>query len=224
MRVGRSVVRWLDIAVWLLVAAMLVASLAVWPLAPERVPIHWLLTGQPDRYAGKLEGLFLLPAFTLLLALGLQYLPRIDPRRSSYAEFAFAYALTRLGVVALLATVHLIALAVALGATINVTLVVAPLVGVLLIVIGAVLGQVRPNWFFGIRTPWTLSSDRSWTATHRAGRWVLIAMGLAIALAGVVQAQWSLYLAIAMCLFGVVGLIAYSFIEWRDDPDRRTAA
>ena len=76
-------------------------------------------------------------------------------------------------------------------------MVLAALVGLLLSVLGSLLGQVRPNWFFGIRTPWTLSSERSWTATHRLGRWVLLVMGLAIGLAGLVQAAWAWYLVVA---------------------------
>jgi uncharacterized membrane protein len=212
--------RWLSIPQWVIVAAMFVSGLAVWPLAPERIPIHWTLNGQVDRYAGKLEGLFLLPGITLLVLVGLKLLPRIDPNRARYVEFTSAYAIASLAIVAFLAAVHATVLASALGVAVNVGLVIGPLVGLLLIVLGAVMGDVRPNWFFGVRTPWTLSSERSWTATHRAARWVLLVMGLVIALAGVSQTEWSIYLAVSTCVVGVVGLVAYSFVVWRDDPQR----
>jgi immunity protein, SdpI family len=70
------------------------------------------------------------------------------------------------------------------------------------LVIGAVIDQVRPNWFFGIRTPWTLSSEVAWSETHRAGRLMFVAMGVAIALAGIFQAPWALYMAMLVCLAG----------------------
>jgi hypothetical protein len=47
-------------------------------------------------------------------------------------------------------------------------------------VIGFYLNRVEPNWFVGIRTPWTLTSERSWRKTHELGRWVFLLMGLAL--------------------------------------------
>jgi uncharacterized membrane protein len=218
--VPSRVIRWLNYLEWAVVAATVLGALAVWPLAPDQVVVHWSLTGRLDGYADKLPGLFGLPLLCLLVLVGMKTLPRIDPHRARYAEFASAYAIATLAIVAFLAAVQAIVLASAIGRPVNVGLVIAPLVGVLLIVLGAVLSQVRPNWFFGIRTPWTLSSDRSWTATHRLGRWVLMAMGLAVGLAGFVQSPWAFYLAMIVCLAGTLGLVVYSFVVWRDDPQR----
>jgi uncharacterized membrane protein len=150
----------------------------------------------------------------------MKLLPRIDPRRTKYADFARAYALVSLLVVAFLSVVYAIMLAVAFGAPLNLSRVLLPLIGLLLIGVGVLLRDVRPNWFVGIRTPWTLSSERSWTATHRLGRWVLIGMGLTLVLAGVLETSWAVMLAIVLCIGGVVGLVAYSFVVWRDDPNR----
>ncbi len=212
--------KWITLAPWAVVAAMFVAGLIGWPFAPESIPVHWSLGGDANRYGGKVEGLLLLPAITLVLLIGLTLLPRIEPRRASYAQFARTYSIVSLLVVVFLGVVCGITLAVAFGVPLNVSRLVLPLVGLLLIGIGAVLQDVRPNWFVGIRTPWTLSSERSWTATHRAGRWVLIGMGATIALAGVLETTWAAFLAIALCIAGVVGLVAYSFVVWRDDPNR----
>jgi uncharacterized membrane protein len=215
--------KWLSVVQWLLVGAMFVAAVVVWPVAPDTIAVHWSLTGRPDGYAAKSVGLFFVPVIALLVQAGLKLLPRIDPNRARYVEFASAYAIASVAIVAFLAAIQAVVLAIALGRTLNVGLIVAPLAGVLLMVLGAVMGEVKPNWFFGIRTPWTLSSERSWTATHRAGRWVLGAMGLAIALAGVLQTTWALYAALVLCLAGTLGLVVYSFIVWRDDPQRRYA-
>jgi uncharacterized membrane protein len=200
---------------------MFAAGLITWPGAPDTIPVHWSLTGQPDRYAGKLEGLFLLPAVALLIAVGMRWLPRIDPHRMRYSEFARAYAVAGFAIVAALAGTYTAVLLWLRGVPLNMGLIVGPLIGVLLIVIGAVMAEIRPNWFFGIRTPWTLSSERSWTETHRVGRWVLMCMGVAIALAGVFQTPWLVYAAILVCLGGILGLVIYSYVVWRDDPARQ---
>jgi len=206
---------------WTIVAAMFIAAAVAWPFVPETIAVHWSLKGQADGYANKLIGLLVIPLVATLVLLGLELLPRIDPRRANYASFRSAYAIAKLAIVAFFAAVDAVLLASALGRLVNVSLVIAPLVGALLIVLGAIMGQLQPNWFIGVRTPWTLSSDRSWIATHRAARWVFVAMGLAIVLAGLEQTSWSLYLAVTVCLLGIIGLVAYSFVVWREDPQHR---
>jgi uncharacterized membrane protein len=43
---------------------------------------------------------------------------------------------------------------------------------------GNVLGKVRRNFYIGIRTPWTLASERVWNYTHRLGAWMFVIGGL----------------------------------------------
>jgi uncharacterized membrane protein len=94
--------------------------------------------------------------------------------------------------------------------------------GAMFVVIGNFLGKTRSNWFFGIRTPWTLSSDRSWTLTHRLGGWLFIGTGLAVIVAtALLGPDISLWIMLGLLLTGVVGLFAYSYVAWRDDPARR---
>ena len=205
-------------APWVVVAATFVASTVVWPLAPQRVAIHWLLSGTPDGFADRFPGLFLLPAASLLVLVLLRLAPRIDPLRRRYAEFADAYGVILLAVVGYLAAVQAMVLAAALGAQVNSGLVIGLLLGAMLVVVGAVIDRLKPNWFMGIRTPWTLSSERSWTATHRAGRYVFFAMAIAVALAGVVQSALTFLLATVVCLAGLAGLVVYSYVVWRQDP------
>src|SRR5215471_12816079 len=177
-----GVARWLVRAQWLVIAAMFIAAALAWPNAPEQMPVHWNLGGQPDRFGGRLEGLLGIPLLALVIAIVLQVFPRIDPLRANYVEFRFAYAVVRLGLALVMGVAFALILMATYGVAVNTGLVIAPAVGALLVLIGLVIGQVRRNWLFGIRTPWTLSSEQVWTTTHRAGRWVFIAMGLAIAL------------------------------------------
>jgi uncharacterized membrane protein len=188
--------RWLTVCQWLIVAAMFAAAALAWPRAPDS---------------------FALPLVTLGVLVLLKLLPRIDPRRSNYAESATAYDVVVLAIVVFMALLNAAILATVFGLNVNIFAVIAILVGILFVAVGAVLDQLRPNWFVGIRTPWTLSSERAWVATHRAGRPVFIAMGVLLVLAGLVQRPWALYAAISICVVGAVGLIAYSFVAWRQD-------
>ena len=48
-----------------------------------------------------------------------------------------------------------------------------PLTGLLFMFIGNLMYSIKPNYFAGIRLPWTLSSDDNWRATHKVGGIVL---------------------------------------------------
>ncbi|HMM42592.1 MAG TPA: DUF1648 domain-containing protein [Thermomicrobiales bacterium] len=205
---------------WLLMAGMFLASAIAWPTTPDRVPMHWNAAGEVDGYGGKLEGLFLLPAITLGLYLLLLFLPRIDPGRANYSLFSGSYAIIRISMVVLMAAIHALVLLWIKDIKVNASLVVMTGVGLLFIVIGLVLGKVQPNWFVGIRTPWTLSSRRSWVRTHRLGGWLFIAMGLVMIAAEFLSASLMAPVILVTTLGSVVVMFVYSYLEWRKDPDK----
>jgi uncharacterized membrane protein len=200
---------------WLVVAAMLLTAAVLWQGAPDSMPVHWNLAGQPDRYGGKFEGLLLLPLVALVVQVLFEVLPRIDPHRARYGEFSFAYGVIRLGVLLVLAVTYAAILLWTAGVPVEIAPLIGGMTGALFIAIGLVIDQVRPNWFVGIRTPWTLSNERVWRETHRAGRWVFILMGVGLVLAGFTQAlaAWALF--IALSVLALMGLIAYSYVLWR---------
>jgi uncharacterized membrane protein len=210
----------LELPQWILIAAMFALAATVWPTAPDTMPIHWNLRGEVDGWGGKFAGLLLLPLMALGLYLLLLLLPRIDPRRASYARFAGAYAVMRFALTAFLVAVYVVTVLAALNRPVDVGSLISFLAGGLLVVLGLVLPKVQPNWFVGIRTPWTLSSRLSWEKTHRVGGWVFVVMGLAVALTGLLQTGWAFAAMMLIVLGGTLGLVVYSYFVWRDDPDK----
>jgi len=88
-------------------------------------------------------------------------------------------------------------------------------VSVLVIVLGNVMGKLRRNFFIGIRTPWTLASERVWYATHRLAGKSMVAAGIlsvGAALAGGVAgfAAW-----MAIVLAGFLVPVVYSFVHYK---------
>ena len=114
--------------------------------------------------------------------------------------------------------VHFMTLAVTLGADIPVVRVIPFGVGALFAIIGNVMPRTRSNWSFGIRTPWTLSSDRVWERTHRVGGWLMFAGGL-IVMAGAIAAPTHLIAPITICsiLGATAGAFIYSYAAWRQE-------
>ncbi len=211
-----------EIPQWLLIGAMFVAAAVTWPTAPEQVPVHWNIAGQVDRYGGKVEGLLGIPLLTLALYVLLLALPRFDPGRRNYARFAGAYAVIRLGLVVVMAILQATILLWVRGTQVDVAAVVGSTIGVLLLMLGGVMGKIRPNWFVGIRTPWTLSSKRAWIKTHRLGGWLFILMGIATILAGWTRSEWTFGVMLAVLLLGSAWLVVYSYLVWRSDPDKHS--
>ena len=84
----------------------------------------------------------------------------------------------------------------------------------------SVLGKVRPNWFVGIRTPWTLSSTCSWDKTHRLGGRLFLACGIATLVCGLVRPTRGVFVMLGTILPSTLVLVAYSYLVWRGDPDR----
>jgi uncharacterized membrane protein len=215
--------RRIELVQWLLIGFMFGLTAWAWTRVPDQLPVHWDIAGEVDRYGGKVEGLLLVPLISLGLYGLFRVLPRLDPGRANYPRFAGAYSAIRIAILAVMAVIQLALVATALGQPIDVTRVIVVAVGALFAVIGAALGRLRPNWFVGIRTPWTLSSLRSWDATHRLGGRVFMAVGVATVLVGLVRPEWGLWTMLLGLGVGIVATVAYSYRVWRDDPDRQPA-
>jgi uncharacterized membrane protein len=204
----------------ILMAAMFILSAVVWPSAPDRIPVHWDITGQVDRFGGKFEGLFLLPLMTIGIYLMLLFLPRLDPKRANYEKFAGVYRIIRTLLVVFMAGLHGVIIASVQGADIDVSMAVMVMVGLMLAVLGNYFGKLKPTWFVGIRTPWTLTSELSWVKTHRLGGKFFVGFGLLLALAGIVGEGWLFLVVMGMFMASIVFLLIYSYLVWKSDPDR----
>lgn len=201
-----------------IVAAAVAASAIAYARLPERVPVHWNAAGEVDRYGSRLEGVLIMPVVMLGIALLIPALPKIDPRRANYAKFQPTYHLVMNATLTFLLGVHLTILAATLGLPVDIGRLVPIGVGLLLILLGNVLPRTRPNWMFGIRTPWTLSSDRVWVRTHRVGGYLMLGAGLVATAVGLLAAgPRGIQVMIAAVMAAAFGSVAYSYVAWRQE-------
>ena len=209
---GRRMLR----ANWILVALAWAIALVALPFAPDRVPTHWGVSGEPDRFAAPFPGLFLLPMIMALLALLLPILPRIDPRKQNYRAFGSTYVAIQTGILVFMLVLQAVTVAAALGLDINMNRVIVPLVGVLFVGLGNVMSKIRPNWFVGFRTPWALSSPDVWTRTHRFGGRLMLGLGLVLVVAGLLFPGPVSATIVGAGACALVALIyGYSYLVWR---------
>ena len=207
-----------------LILGMLVYSAWAWAQLPAgaQLSVHWSVFGRPNGGAAKPVTLLLMPAIAVVLGgvfLGLA--PRIEPRRAHLIASRRAFSVGIVATVGVLAAIHIAVISAALA---NVTLSVAliPLVpAVIVAVLGNYLGAVRSNFFFGVRTPWTLSSELSWERTNRLAGRLLVPLGLIVALmalAGWALAGLATFIVLLVASMAVA--VVYSYRVWRDDPQR----
>lgn len=205
-------------------AAMLAVS--AWGLARvgpgATVPIHWNIRGEIDGYGPAWFAFLMIPATTAGIVGLMALIPRIEPRRENLRRSAPAYRTLSITVVLLMAVIHLVVVLGGVGVAVPVGFIIGTGVGVLFVVMGNVLTTVRSNFMFGVRTPWTLSSDRSWDRTHRLVGRLFVVTGLvmiALALTGI---MW-LVIGVMLVMLAVtlVGGYWYSYKQWQADPDHR---
>ena len=212
-----SVVWW---TCWGSIGLMLVLTAITLTQAADKVPIHWGVDGKPNQYAPAFLALMFIPLISVGVQILAFLLPRIDPGRENYRNFQASYRKVILAFLIYLGGFHGLICYAAAGHEVNMTKALAVMVGILMIVIGNFLGKLRPNWMIGIRTPWTLSSKRSWDKTHRLGRWVTMLMGVATGLIALSPRTETFVIVGAIWVVGVLTMLVYSWLVWRADPDR----
>lgn len=189
------------------------------------VAVHWNIAGRPDGWAHRnvaILYLFLVPALTILLAGTFAVLPRIEPRRQNLIRSRRAYVPIWIVVLALQVVIEgVLAVGMAGGHYVPwVPNAIVAAAGGLFVVTGNYMGKLRSNFFVGIRTPWTLSSELSWKRTHRLGGRLMVVIGLATILSApwIAAAVWVL-VGGALVLVGVT--LAYSYRVWAGDPAKQ---
>ena len=166
---------------WLLALLPFILVAAFYARLPDQIPMHWGFDGEIDRYGGKNE-LWLMAALGPLFALLFQFLPRLDPRKRNYEKFQKYYDAFGVVITAFVAVMMGIALVEAFHpGTVSMGRVISALVGLLFLFLGNLMGKVKPNFFMGIRNPWTLSDPDVWNRTHRLGGGLFFLAGLAAA-------------------------------------------
>ncbi len=206
-----------------LVVAVLAAAVSVWayPRLPVMVATPWNLQGTPDGYSSRFWAVAVMPLGILGLTALFNVLPKVDPKRENYARFLDSYWLIANAVLVFTGVAHALILVNGLGYTVQVDRLVPLGLGLLFAFLGNYLTRVEPNWFVGIRTPWTLSSDTVWRRVHRTAGWLFVIAGVVMAAGAFAprRAFVSLFIATVVAAAGIP--VVQSYVLWkREQHDR----
>lgn len=205
----------------LVIAALAVlVSLWAYPQLPPTVATHWNVRGDADGFSSRLVAVSIMPLVILVMTGLFNVLPRLDPRRTNYSKFIGTYWLIANAVILFILIGHGMIVATGLGYPVQIGRTMPIGVGLLFIVLGNYLTRVEPNWFVGIRTPWTLSSDTVWRKTHRTGGWLMVLGGAVIAACAFFPPRAFLPLFIAAVLIMAVIPIVQSYVLWKREQGK----
>ncbi|HEV8702926.1 MAG TPA: DUF1648 domain-containing protein [Candidatus Polarisedimenticolia bacterium] len=196
-----------------LVAAALGASLVFYPQLPETIPMHWDLNGQVDGYGPKAVALFLMPALMVGMIGLFRILQWLSPRHFEVDSFRATYLYIMVLVVAFFAYVHGAIVWSARSDAADPVRILFGGIFLLLAFLGNVLGRVRRNFWIGVRTPWTLASERVWNDTHRLAARLFFAVGLL----GAVAVFLGVPFVAALVVFstGILVPVVYSLVLYK---------
>jgi len=190
-----------------LVLISLVSGILLYPMMPERIASHWNMQGEADGYGSKALGVFLLPALSAVILCLFMIIPKIDPLGKNIESFRKYYDGFILSFIAFMSYLYILTILWNTGMRFNMSQALSPAFGMLFYYLGILLENAKRNWFIGIRTPWTLSSDVVWDKTHRIGGKLFKAAGI-ISLLGALIPQY----AILLMLVPVISVAAFSFV------------
>jgi uncharacterized membrane protein len=204
------------ILVLLMILAAAAAGLVLWNQLPGQMASHWNINDEVDGYMPKVWGVFMMPLITLAMFALFLVLPAIDPLKANIARFRGAFNLFIVLIVAFMLYIHGLTLAWSLGYT-NFTMSTSmlPAMGLLFIFIGFLLRRAKRNFFIGIRTPWTLSSDTVWDKTHQLGAILFMVSGALAFIGGLFGGMAAFWMLFVPLIGSTLFLFVYSYVLYQ---------
>lgn len=189
--------------IWLLFIITFVIAVSSLAFLPQQLPIHFNVQGEPDNFAGKWS-IFLAPAIILLFIFLAEILRDYDPKSKNYIKFETYYYGIHFAVSLLMLFIQVYTIAFVLGWQVNISRLMPPAIGLLLLFLGNIMPKFKHNYFVGVRTSWTLASERVWYLTHRFAGKIFVISGLLFILTGFLPFKyttWLIVLIIALLIF-----------------------
>jgi len=196
-----------------LIAISILAGLALWNQLPDQMASHWNANDQVDGTMPKFWGVFMMPLMVLGMLVLFMIVPSIDPLKANIAKFRATFNLFIMLIILFMLYLYGLTIAWSLGyQDFKMSAAMLPFMGILFIFIGYMLRQAKRNFFIGIRTPWTLSSDSVWEKTHQLGS-ILFMISGGLAFIGAFIGGMTAFLLIFIPLIGsALFLVVYSYI------------
>jgi uncharacterized membrane protein len=195
----------------ILILLSTMGGLLLWQKLPPLMASHWSANDQVNGYIPRFWGVFLMPSITLLMIGLFLIMPKIDPLAKNIERFRGTFNNFIVLIVVFMVYIYILTLLFNLGYTFAMSRAMLPALGVLVFAAGILIGKAQPNWFIGIRTPWTLSNDLVWEKTHRLGS-VLFKVAGVLTFLGVFWGRLAFWFVMGPILLAAIVPVIYSYL------------
>jgi uncharacterized membrane protein len=202
-----------------MIAVFIIVGFVFYPQMPDKIASHWNAQGEVDGYMSKFWGVFLLPIIVAAITTLFIAIPRIDPLKQNIKKFIKYYDGFIIIFLLFMLFIEIFMLLWNSGTKLNINRIIPFAVGLLFIYAGILIENAKQNWFVGIRTPWTLSSETVWNKTHKLGSKLFIIAGI-ISMIGVFFGNLAFYFIIIPIIGVSIYTIAYSYFEYQKERNK----
>ena len=205
---------------WTFSVVPVIILMIVYQKLPERVPVNFGFDGTVNAY-GDRATLWMMAGLGPLMALLFQFLPRIDPKRQNYAKFQRYYDQFAIFMeLFLLAVFGMVVTETLRPGTVSIGRAVTALISSMLVLLGNMMGKIKHNYFFGIRTPWTLADPDVWNRTHSLGGKLWFALGLVLLPCSFLLPEQVFFVILMVGVLGSAGLLTVLSYLWFREKQR----
>ena len=183
---------------------------------PSMMASHWNAQGEVDGYISRFWGTFLFPIILVGLLILFTFIPKIDPLKENIKKFRKYFDTFIILITIFLSYIYCLTLFWNLGKRFDMNILIMPAIGIIFYYSGVLMENSKRNWFIGIRTPWTLSSENVWDKTHKIGAKIFKIAGI-VSFIGILFGEYATFLVLGLAVFGSIYTIVYSYFEYKKE-------
>jgi len=202
------------LAMLIILAVSFIIGLYLYPKMPYDMASHWNAAGEVDGYISKFWGLFLIPIISVAMFLLFLALPLLDPLKNNVNKFRSYYDGFMIMMTGFMFYLYVMTLLWNVGYKFNMLVWLTPSFAILFYYSGVLIQHAKRNWFIGIKTPWTLSSDYVWDKTHKLGAKLFKLTG-AICLLGMILPKYAIWFVLVPVLATAIATMVYSYVVYK---------
>jgi len=205
-----------ELIIFIIILLFFAVGIYLYPQMPAKMASHWDIQNQVNGYISKFWGLFLMPLVSVGMFLLLVLIPKIDPLKDNIEKFRKYFDNFIVLLIIFLFYIHLLTIFWNFGLKFNMGQLMMPAMAILFYCCGILIEKTKRNWFIGIRTPWTLSSDKVWDKTHQLGGKLFKIVGI-ITFLGIILPNYAFFLIFFPVIIASIYIIIYSYFEYRKE-------
>jgi uncharacterized membrane protein len=203
-----------DIFALISLVLFIIISIYFYTVLPKTVPVHFNSDGFPDNYSSKTNLIFIGISIAISLYILLTFIPMIDPFKKKIEPKYHSILIFRDIAMAFILIIFVFTYLSAKEGSARTEL-LGIIIGVLFILLGNYLPRLPRNFFFGIRSPWTLASEIVWVRTHRiSGIWFVIA-GILLIILNLLKVKLHISLLVVLTPTVLYCAILYPYFLYR---------